>query len=61
MVAKLQIVKPGTPVAAPAAVPATERDLRLDLFRGVALWLIFLRLVGGMRAGAPGDHHPDSW
>ncbi len=27
--------------AAPAAV-ATERDLRLDLFRGLALWLIFL-------------------
>src|SRR5687768_2338579 len=32
------------PVAAPAAAPAvaTERDLRLDLFRGLALWLIFL-------------------
>ncbi len=26
---------------APAPVP-TERDLRLDLFRGIALWLIFL-------------------
>ncbi len=25
-----------------AAPPATERDLRLDLFRGIALWLIFL-------------------
>ena len=25
-----------------AAAVATERDLRLDLFRGVALWLIFL-------------------
>jgi hypothetical protein len=25
-----------------AAPPATERDLRLDLFRGLALWLIFL-------------------
>ena len=23
-------------------IPATERDLRLDLFRGLALWLIFL-------------------
>jgi hypothetical protein len=23
-------------------VVATERDLRLDLFRGLALWLIFL-------------------
>jgi hypothetical protein len=41
MVAKLQLVKP---VTAEAAVPAAavERDLRLDLFRGVALWLIFL-------------------
>ncbi len=31
-------------VVAPAAPPAvaTERDLRLDLFRGLALWLIFL-------------------
>jgi hypothetical protein len=28
-------------VSPPAAVPG-ERDLRLDLFRGVALWLIFL-------------------
>src|ERR1700749_2867309 len=36
--------------AEPAAVPAktsaplatSERDLRLDLFRGIALWLIFL-------------------
>ena len=24
------------------APPKIERDLRLDLFRGVALWLIFL-------------------
>ena len=33
-----------TPVAAPAAVApvVAERDLRLDLFRGLALWLIFL-------------------
>ena len=32
------------PTAAPlpAAPAATERDLRLDLFRGLALWLIFL-------------------
>ena len=27
---------------APAPVVPTERDLRLDLFRGLALWLIFL-------------------
>jgi hypothetical protein len=26
----------------PVTVPATERDLRLDLFRGLALWFIFL-------------------
>ncbi|MGE3146591.1 MAG: OpgC domain-containing protein [Pseudorhodoplanes sp.] len=25
-----------------AAIPAAERDLRLDLFRGLALWLIYL-------------------
>jgi len=30
-----------SPVVAPVAV-TSERDLRLDLFRGVALWLIFL-------------------
>ncbi len=35
------LVKPIATAPAPAAV-ATERDLRLDLFRGVALWLIFL-------------------
>src|SRR6266481_50998 len=28
--------------AMPAPVVSTERDLRLDLFRGIALWLIFL-------------------
>lgn len=26
----------------PSSAPATGRDLRLDLFRGIALWLIFL-------------------
>ncbi len=29
-------------MASPPAAAAGERDLRLDLFRGVALWLIFL-------------------
>ena len=28
--------------AVPVAAAATGRDLRLDLFRGLALWLIFL-------------------
>ena len=28
--------------ASPPSAPGSERDLRLDLFRGVALWLIFL-------------------
>ena len=28
--------------ANPAPAPASDRDLRLDLFRGIALWLIFL-------------------
>ncbi|HXX05184.1 MAG TPA: OpgC domain-containing protein, partial [Xanthobacteraceae bacterium] len=29
-------------MAPPPPAAAAERDLRLDLFRGVALWLIFL-------------------
>ena len=38
-----------TPIATAPALPvvATERDLRLDLFRGVALWLIFLDHIPG--------------
>src|ERR1700751_5920027 len=40
-------VETAAPPAAPAprgrmAPPPVERDLRLDLFRGLALWLIFL-------------------
>jgi hypothetical protein len=38
-------ISPGAPLMAPvvkAPVVAIERDLRLDLFRGLALWLIFL-------------------
>jgi hypothetical protein len=31
-----------TPTASPLPAISIERDLRLDLFRGVALWLIFL-------------------
>jgi hypothetical protein len=42
MFAKQMLVRPLTLASAPAAAIATGRDLRLDLFRGVALWLIFL-------------------
>jgi hypothetical protein len=43
MVADLQIVRSPAPLApAPQPAPVVERDLRLDLFRGVALWGIFL-------------------
>jgi hypothetical protein len=41
MSATPMLVKPIAMAPAPAVI-ATERDLRLDLFRGVALWLIFL-------------------
>ena len=41
MVASLQVVR-SAPLAPPLPAVAIERDLRLDLFRGVALWLIFL-------------------
>jgi len=41
MVANIELVRPQTTRSPLAAVPI-ERDLRLDLFRGVALWLIFL-------------------
>jgi hypothetical protein len=41
MAARLKLVRPATS-APPLAAVAIERDLRLDLFRGVALWLIFL-------------------
>src|ERR1700723_879115 len=50
MVADLQIVRSPAPLApAPQPTPAVERDLRLDLFRGVGLWMIFL------------DHVPDDF
>ena len=41
MVANLEVIRPSATVSSVPAV-AGERDLRLDLFRGVALWLIFL-------------------
>jgi hypothetical protein len=41
MVANLDVVTTAPPTAPLAAAPG-GRDLRLDLFRGIALWLIFL-------------------
>jgi hypothetical protein len=41
MVANLDVVLSAPPTA-PVVTVAAERDLRLDLFRGIALWLIFL-------------------
>jgi hypothetical protein len=41
MAANLQIASPVAPTAQ-VPLPVVERDLRLDLFRGVALWGIFL-------------------
>jgi len=41
MFAKHMLVRPLAAASAPV-LAGTERDLRLDLFRGVALWLIFL-------------------
>jgi len=37
-----QIYPASTPPIPAGVSPATDRDLRLDLFRGLALWLIFL-------------------
>jgi hypothetical protein len=43
MAANLDVVTAAPPtVPAPLAMAAGGRDLRLDLFRGIALWLIFL-------------------
>jgi hypothetical protein len=36
-----QTISTDIPLSVPVALPA-QRDLRLDLFRGIALWLIFL-------------------
>jgi hypothetical protein len=33
---------PATVLKPPVALPAGERELRIDLFRGLALWLIFI-------------------
>jgi hypothetical protein len=46
MIATPMLVTPIT-TAAPLPVVAAERDLRLDLFRGIALWLIFLDHIPG--------------
>src|SRR4051812_29697152 len=43
---RLQAAAPAPVAASPIpialAMPVTERELRLDLFRGIALWLIFI-------------------
>jgi len=33
--------------ARPASIPGPPRDLRIDLFRGLALWMIFIDHVDG--------------
>src|SRR5882757_1579375 len=40
--ATVQHPAPETVVTPAASRPATERELRIDLFRGLALWLIFI-------------------
>jgi hypothetical protein len=42
LAANLTAIGSRATAAIPAAAVASERDLRLDLFRGLALWLIFL-------------------
>src|SRR5471030_2509328 len=39
---RAQMIVNSMAMASPFPAVSTERDLRLDLFRGVALWLIFL-------------------
>jgi hypothetical protein len=46
MIATPMLVTPIT-TATPLPAVSAERDLRLDLFRGVALWLIFLDHIPG--------------
>src|SRR3984957_10649558 len=46
MIATSMLVTP-IATATPLPVVAAERDLRLDLFRGIALWLIFLDHIPG--------------
>ena len=48
---------PAKAVAVPAA--AGERELRLDLFRGIALWLIFIDHLMACIYWAVAKHEPD--
>lgn len=43
--AAAKAVTPEEPTATPAPSPVSGRDLRLDLFRGLALWFIFLNHI----------------
>ncbi|MBK1659162.1 OpgC family protein [Paracraurococcus ruber] len=45
------LIRGGDAGAGPAHAPASGRDLRVDFFRGLALWFIFIDHIPGNRLG----------